>query len=233
MFSMIDWRNDHLTLRFAKSKKDQLGDRCHTIRLFANPWNYKMCAVTALAIRLTEKGIRRKHNRVFACDAASKYANDLRKYLKDHERSYMESALLGTHSVRKGAANHATGQGMIADVLMATLLRGHWNIGNTLPRYFRIHEGSDAVVGRMLAGLNAQDTTFAALPPHFKCWNDELQGILDLQYPSSTNPIHGKRLLTRMLLARIHSRPASPNRAIDECQLLLASTNFFRHTKTS
>ena len=59
MFSMIDWHNDHLTLRFAKSKKDQLGDRCHTIRLFANPWNYKMCGVTALAIRLTEKGIRK------------------------------------------------------------------------------------------------------------------------------------------------------------------------------
>ena len=105
MFSMIDWHNDHLTLRFAKSKKDQLGDRCHTIRLFANPWNYQMCGVTALAIRLTEKGIRKKRNRVFACDAASKYANDLRKYLKDHVRSYMESALLGTHSVRKGAAN--------------------------------------------------------------------------------------------------------------------------------
>jgi hypothetical protein len=54
-----------------------------------------------------------------------------------------------------------------------------------------------------VAGLNARDTTFAALPPHFKCWNEELQGILDLQYPMSTNPIHGKRLLTRMLLASL------------------------------
>jgi hypothetical protein len=34
------------------------------------------------------------------------------------------------------------------------LLRADWDIGQTLSRYFRDHEGSDAVVGRIVAGLD-------------------------------------------------------------------------------
>ena len=86
---------------------------------------------------------------------------------------------------------------------MATLLRADWDIGQTLSRYFRDHEGSDAVVGRMVAGLDPRQVTFALLPPHFVKWNHELQDIMELQFPRETNPVFHQKTLNKMLMASL------------------------------
>ena len=46
-------------------------------------------------------------------------------------------------------------------------------------------------------------TSFAVLPPHFVKWNDELQEIMDVQYPKQSNPITGKKILARMFMASL------------------------------
>ena len=46
-------------------------------------------------------------------------------------------------------------------------IRGQWDIGDTLKRYFKEHQAGDALVGRVLAGLDLYSPKFAALPPHF------------------------------------------------------------------
>ena len=92
---------------------------------------------------------------------------------------------------------------MISDVLMATLLRDDWDIGQTLSRYFRDHEGSDAVVGRMVAGLDPRQVTRALLPPHFVKWDHELQEILELQFLRETNPLFHQKTLNKMLMASL------------------------------
>ena len=168
MWNRMDFVDDHLTISFAKTKKDQVGARRRIKRLFANPQNFKLCPITAIAIRLTQKDVKANHNLVYGSPKIhDTYCKGLRKFLAslDETESYKE--FLGTHSLRKGAANHAIGSGVISDVLMATLLRADWDIGQTLSRYFRDHEGSDAVVGRMVAGLDPRQVTFALLPPHF------------------------------------------------------------------
>ena len=87
--------------------------------------------------------------------------------VKDSIKQYAE-LLLGSHSTRKGATNAGAQGGLVAGVLMAVLLRGQWDIGDTLKRYFKEHNSGDALVSRIVAGLDIYCTTFAALPPHFK-----------------------------------------------------------------
>ena len=51
MWTSLGWQDDHLTITFPRTKKDQLGSRSLTIRLFANPGNYKFCPRNHLTTR--------------------------------------------------------------------------------------------------------------------------------------------------------------------------------------
>ena len=97
----------------------------------------------------------------------------LRADVKEELKEYAD-LLLGTHSARKGATNHAAQAGLCSDVLMAVLLRGQWDIGDTLTRYFKLNGAADCLIARLLAGLDIHDISFGCLPPHFKKLNERL-----------------------------------------------------------
>ena len=96
---------------------------------------------------------------VFRGDTKNKrYSDALTAFLKrdavkDSIKQYTE-LLLGSHSTRKGATNAGAQGGLVAGVLMAVLLRGQWDIGDTLKRYFKENNSGDALVSRIVAGLD-------------------------------------------------------------------------------
>ena len=93
----------------------------------------------------------------------TRYSDALTAFLKradvkDSIKQYAE-LLLGSHSTRKGATNAGAQGGLVAGVLMAVLLRGQWDIGDTLKRYFKENNSGDALVSRIVAGLNIYCST--------------------------------------------------------------------------
>ena len=133
-FNHMEWVDDHLSTRWSKSKKDQEGKRSFNIAIMANRYDWKLCPITALAIWLSCNTIT--GNALFPGSSQNKrYSDNLKRYLnrEDIKSKLQEFAdlLLGTHSSRKGATNHAAQSGLCADVLIAVLLRGQWDIGNT------------------------------------------------------------------------------------------------------
>ena len=120
--------------------------------------------VTALAIYLSCTCFGPGANMDFPGDTINKrYSDALTAFLKrdavkDSIKQYAE-LLLGSHSTRKGATNAGAQGGLVAGVLMAVLLRGQWDIGATLKRYFKENISGDALVSRIVAGLNIYCST--------------------------------------------------------------------------
>jgi hypothetical protein len=176
-FNHMVWSDDHLSTRWSKTKMDQGGKRAFNIALMANPYDWKLCPITALAVWLSCTSI--SGNAVFPGPKQNKrYSEGLKTFLlradvKEELKEYAD-LLLGTHSARKGATNHAAQAGLCSDVLMAVLLRGQWDIGDTLTRYFKLNGAADCLIARLLAGLDIHDISFGCLPPHFKKLNERL-----------------------------------------------------------
>ena len=173
-FSQLMWKDDHLTTKHPKSKKDQTGKRAFRFAIMANRYNFTLCPVTALAIYLSCTTFEEGNNMVFPAGekgAGPRYSSALRTFLKRPDiKAKIEKychLLLGTHSCRKGATNHGASGALVAGLLMSVLLRGQWDIGATLSRYFKEHQAADCCIARVLAGLDIYDPSFAALPPHF------------------------------------------------------------------
>ena len=214
MFNLINWNNDHLTIVHSHTKKDQGGDNCFEMAIMANRYDPFMCPVTALAIYLSCTEYGAGANMVFPGEIAGKrYGPSLRKFLKrddvSEEIKQYAQLLLGSHSTWKGATNAGAQGALVAGVLMAVLLRGQWDIGDTLKRYFKEHQAGDALVARIVAGLDVYDSTFAALPPHFKVEIPRrMQKEINTQFGStcpltkdSSHP--GSRCVLQMLFASL------------------------------
>ena len=144
MFNRLGWNNDHLYNSHSHTKKDQDGQNCFEMAIMANRYDPFICAVTSLAIYLSCTSFGPGANMVFPGNSKStRYGDALSTFLKrdDVKQSIEEYAqlLLGSHSTRKGATNAGAQGGLVAGVLMAVLLRGQWDIGDTLKRYFKEH----------------------------------------------------------------------------------------------
>lgn len=112
-------------------------------------------------------------------------------------------------SLAGGATNAGAQGGLIAGVLMAVLLQGQWDIGDTLKRYFKEHNAGDSLVARIVAGLDIYCTTFAALPPHFNTKiTPAMQSAINAQFgtscPFAQDSAHaGSRRVLQMLYASL------------------------------
>ncbi len=72
------------------------------------------------------------------------------------------------YGYRKGAATHATAATMEPPPIPSVMLRGSWSFGGSLDVYWFFSHVSDAYLGRLLAGFDADGIDIAMLPPHFK-----------------------------------------------------------------
>ena len=75
---------------------------------------------------------------------------------------------LNPYGLRKGAATHAVSGTTAAPSIPSIARRGEWSIGSVLDVYWHFGLVGDHYLGRILCGLDPNDTNFAVLPPH---WN--------------------------------------------------------------
>jgi hypothetical protein len=218
MMEHVSWEGDALLISTPKHKGDQEGVKCFSRHLYANPSSPIICPVLALAVLTFTRVLRHDP------DASSQSLPNFRIFEGSHNEARWSEVLsrtitalpeedvrmlgaekkqLGTHSIRKGAATHCAGM-VNGPSTVQVFLRAGWSLGNVQDRYLFAGAGGDQVTGRVLCGLPFNDSSFAALPPHFA------PGALDeLQWPRvlplySQMPETFKRALPFLLASVCH-----------------------------
>jgi len=77
----------------------------------------------------------------------------------------MKPLHLGSHSARKGACSHASAGTTVSPPIVSICLRAIWSMGQVKERYLHYEKAGDQYLGRVVAGLNCSDHSFAVLPP--------------------------------------------------------------------
>ena len=180
MFNFMSWKEDHFVAKHGSSKADKKATRAFPMAIMANRYTWYICPITALAIWMSITVFPEGGNKLFpGSNPASTYGSWLNAFFTDNATTLVQWAglLLGTHSIRKGGTNRAASEGLVADTLIASLIRGLWDIGDTLQRYFKANATSDSMIARILSGLNPNKTSFRALPPHFVTTPSQLRVV--------------------------------------------------------
>ena len=73
-----------------------------------------------------------------------------------------------THIIRKDSGSYASSATTQPPSFVDTAARGEWSIGKVLEVHFKFGTGGDQYLGRLLAFLDPNDSSFAVLPPHWK-----------------------------------------------------------------
>ena len=82
-------------------------------------------------------------------------------------RNHIRVGRAGAHGLRKGAGSAASSATTDPPSFVSVAARGEWSIGKVLDVYFKFAMGGDQYLGRILALLDPNETTFAILPPHW------------------------------------------------------------------
>lgn len=82
-------------------------------------------------------------------------------------RNHKRVGRAGAHGLRKGAGSAASSATTDPPSFVSVAARGEWSIGKVLDVYFKFAMGGDQYLGRILALLDPNETTFAILPPHW------------------------------------------------------------------
>lgn len=193
MMEHVGWEGDALLITTPKHKADQEGAHCFSRHLYANPGNPVLCPVLALAIVVFTHAI--KHDSSQPADSTvppsfrifdggrseTRFSEALGRAIdglseSDLTRLGGEKKQIGTHSVRKGAASYCAGM-VNGPSPVQIYLRAGWTLGGVQNRYLFAGAGGDQLTGRVLSGLPFNDSTFAALPPHF-----DAEGLVLIQW---------------------------------------------------
>ena len=75
------------------------------------------------------------------------------------------------HGIRKGSATEAASSPETS--LPSVFHRGGWSLGVVLDIYWKFAQKGDHLLGRTLAGLDTDRSTFDVLPPHFTKTDDQ------------------------------------------------------------
>jgi hypothetical protein len=191
MMEHVGWEGDALLISTPKHKADQEGAKCFARHLYANPTNPVICPVLALAVIVFTRCI--KHDPTIPANSTSRpsfrifdgafsearFSEVLGRCIASLPESAQlqlggEKKQLGTHSVRKGAATYCAGM-INGPSTVQVFLRAGWSLGNVQDRYLFAGAGGDQLTGRVLSGLPFNESTFAALAPHFS--SDGLEHI--------------------------------------------------------
>jgi hypothetical protein len=133
----------------------------------------------------------------------------VRKHALDLNRTSLDAADIGVHSIRKGAATYCcSGTTMAPSIAAVCNCRAGWSMGQVKDIYIRYETASDHYVDRIVAGLDVLSEAIAVSPPHF-CANvpaEAILGHIQLVFPSIVSIEW--RLLAEMFVASLYiSRP--------------------------
>ncbi|RHY51693.1 hypothetical protein DYB30_013928, partial [Aphanomyces astaci] len=162
----ISDEGDALGVMFFKSKTDQGGTKRRDPKhVYANPMQPETCCILALAVYLA---CNPEH------DSGSLFPGAAQRDRFGRSLSQLVGVTLpaaakvvGTHSLRKGAATYAIGGSTSGPSIVNVCIRCGWSIGSVVERYVHYDGAGDQFVGRVVAGLPLASASFAVLPPHF------------------------------------------------------------------
>ena len=179
-FGQLSLGTDSMIIQYCDSKADQKGERTSPKNCYANPFDYKVCIFTALAcfFCINDESWSSHKDTIFRNRGASqgtashRYCNAIRKIYNENKETineFVRAKHFNAHGTRKGAAICASSGTTLPASLAAIANRGEWTISMMFEIYLGFAEPGDQYLGRLLAGLLPNSSTFAALPPHFTC----------------------------------------------------------------
>jgi hypothetical protein len=132
-FLHLLWQWDSAIISFAQQKADQMGlTEKFPRNLYANPVDYLLCPIFALAVYLATFGTAVDPNsRLFPVESQYKrFCGIMQRVLRDHEdevlaMGYGSISKIGTHSIWKGAIKFISGQPGSPSA-MSVCIRGGW-----------------------------------------------------------------------------------------------------------
>jgi hypothetical protein len=169
---------DSLVVKYDDSKADKAGEKLSEKNLYANPLDWTMCPWLGLGVYFCvncgnlgeNERLFLKHGRKEGI-SSTKYNEQMSSLVRGMENSvspHMNVAKLNPYGLRKGAATHAVSGTTAAPSIPSIARRGEWSIGSVLDVYWHFGSVGDHYLGRILCGLDPNDTNFAVLPPHWK-----------------------------------------------------------------
>ena len=160
-----------------RQKQTRLARSCLK-KKYANPLDWTMCTWLGLGIYCSvfqghlvvesERLFLKKGTKEGA--GSTKYHEQVVGLVQGMENSispHMKFDKLNPYGLRKGAATHAVSGTTAAPSIPSIARRGEWSIGSVLDVYWHFGSVGDHYLGRILCGLDPNDTKFAILPPHW------------------------------------------------------------------
>ena len=197
---------DSLVIKYDDSKADKAGEKLSEKNVYANPLDWTMCTWLALGIYcFVFQGNLIESERLFLKKGtkegagSSKYHEQVVGLIRGKEDSiatHMKFEKLNPYGLRKGAAIHAVSGSTAALSIPSIARRGEWSIGSVLDVYWHFGSVGDHYLGRILCGLDPNNTNFAILPPHWKVedplGNSTIKGAVNMMYGPILQAYNGK-----------------------------------------
>jgi hypothetical protein len=197
---------DSLVIKYDDSKADKAGEKLSEKNVYANPLDWTMCTWLALGIYcFVFQGNLIESERLFLKKGtkegagSSKYHEQVVGLIRGKEDSiatHMKFEKLNPYGLRKGAATHAVSGTTAAPSIPSIARRGEWSIGSVLDVYWHFGSVGDHYLGRILCGLDPNNTNFAILPPHWKVedplGNSTIKGAVNMMYGPILQAYNGK-----------------------------------------
>jgi hypothetical protein len=173
--------NDSIRLKYDDSKADKAGERLSEKNIYANPKDWRLCWWTSFGIWCCLRGNKFKENERLFLDKDVKEGTAAQKYCElvaglvsghtDELMHHMDPTNFNPYGLRKGSATHACSGTTAPPSLPSIARRGEWSISQVLDVYWHFCSIGDHYLGRILAGLDPNDSSFGTLPPHWTTSN--------------------------------------------------------------
>ena len=183
--------SDSIKFKFDETKADKTGEFTQEKNCYANPLTAHLCYFLSLGcwISLNAKRLATTEKLFLSPgtkngSASQRYCTQLSEMVMRHQdvaKCHLRLSHFNAHGLRKGSGSHASSATTLPPSFVAVAARGEWSIGKILDVYFKFALGGDQYLGRILALLDPNDTSFSILPPH---WID----------PAHPSVIHGIRV---------------------------------------
>jgi hypothetical protein len=175
---------DTMVVKFDYTKKDQSGDKCTPKHLYSNPLDPTVDVFSALAVWLSLNAAKYHDDNKDSLfingtagnrSASGRYCNQLKTIINKHEAevaAFIRILHANSHGLRKGSATYSSSGTTNPPPLTSIGARGEWTLNKILQIYFLFSDVGDMYLGRILAGLDPNASTFAILPAHLKNCED-------------------------------------------------------------
>jgi hypothetical protein len=170
----LQWQDDSLVIYFSHQKNDQQGKwavfRWH---LFCNPFNKYVCPVFAISLWLvSNEEMEMLGGPLFPGSNQQLLFNKFFRSFLNENSQFVHACgcdpdVLGVHSFRKGGLTFLYSGSTVGPASGAIHQRAGWSQGKVNDTYILVELAGYQFIGKILAGLNIHQHTFAVLPPWF------------------------------------------------------------------